>query len=225
MKRTILLVAAIAPSLAFVAPASADGVLSRTYAEQPASSDGSVVTRAIAAPSPEPPAGVSPLALALVPAIEAPSEDWSVAGLRVNLLVGRHRDVQGVDVGLLGNEVDDDLEGVQIAGIFNRIGRSDGAWQSAGILNRCESDFLGVQTAGVLNWTDGAVEGVQIALANRATDLSGLQLGLYNAVDRGTGVQIGLVNAARVLDGLQIGLVNVIRDSTVPFFPIVNFAF
>lgn len=216
--------AAAALALSLSAPASAGDVVSRTYVEQPAASGRAVVTRTLS-PPPVPAAGVSPLGLALVPAVQIPSEDWSVAGLRIDLLVGRNRDVRGLDVGLLGNEVEVDLEGIQLAGLFNRIGRSDGAWQSAGILNRCEGDFYGLQTAGILNWTDGAVEGVQIALVNRATELSGLQVGLYNAVDRGSGVQIGIVNAARVLDGLQIGLVNVIRDSSVPFFPVVNFAF
>lgn len=214
-----------AAALCLSVPASAGDVATRTYADRPAAFGREVVTRRIAPPPPVPAAGVSPLGLALVPAVQLPSEDWSVAGLRIDLLVGRNRDVRGLDVGLFGNEVEVDLEGIQLAGLFNRIGRSDGAWQSAGILNRCEGDFYGLQTAGILNWTDGAVEGVQIALVNRATELSGLQVGLYNAVDRGSGVQIGVVNAARVLDGLQIGLVNVIRDSSVPFFPVVNFAF
>ena len=55
--------------------------------------------------------------------------------------------------------------------------------------------------------------------------LSGLQIGLYNSVETGSGVQIGLANYAMSLQGLQIGLVNVNRASSVPFFPIVNFAF
>lgn len=223
MKRSQALFAA--SLLALAGSANAGGVSTRFYGTPPAAAADAVVTRAIEASPPAPSAGVSPLALALVPAIQLPPDDWSVAGVRVDLLVGRNHDVWGIDVGLLGNEVSDDLEGVQFAGLFNRIGRSDGAWQAAGILNRCEGDFCGLQTAGALNWTDGAVEGMQIALVNRATDLSGLQLGLYNAIDRGSGVQIGVVNAARVLNGLQIGLVNVIRESTVPFFPVVNFAF
>lgn len=212
-------------ALCLSAPALAGEVVTRTYAEPLTRSGGEVVTRRITAPAPAPAAGTSPFAISLVPAIGLPGEAWDVAGLRINLLVGRHRDVWGFDVGLLGNEVSDDFEGVEAAGLFNRVGRSDGAWQAAGILNRCEGDFYGLQTAGALNWTDGAVEGLQIALVNRATELSGLQIGLYNAIDRGSGVQIGIVNAARSFDGLQIGVINVIRDSTMPFFPIVNFAF
>ena len=222
------LVALVALALCPSVRVSAGDVVTRTYAGAPASSDGSVVTRDISAPSPPSPvpaAGVSSFAFALVPAIQFPPEDWAVSGLRINLLIGRHHDAQGLDIGLLGNETADDSEGIQIAGLFNRIGRSDGALQVAGILNRCGGDFYGLQAAGILNWTDGAVEGVQLSFANRATELSGVQIGLYNAIDRGTGVQIGLVNAARILEGLQIGLVNVIRESTVPFVPFVNFAF
>ena len=215
------LVVCLALVAATLAPAA--DVSIRTYAET--APDGAVSIRPIHAEPSAPSSGVTPLAIALVPAIGLPPDDWSVAGLRIDLLVGRHRDVWGVDIGLLGNEVSESFEGLQIAGLFNRIGRSDGAWQTAGILNRCEGDFCGLQSAGALNWTDGAVEGVQIALLNRATELSGLQLGLYNAVDCGSGVQIGLVNAARSFDGLQIGIINVIRDSSVPFFPIINVAF
>lgn len=168
---------------------------------------GKVVTREIAARSPS--AGLTPLAVSLVPAMELPSDDWSIAGLRLNLLVGRHHDVWGIDIGTIGNDVVYDGGGVQSAGIFNR----------------CGGDFQGLQMSGVLNWTDGEIDGVQIALVNHASDLSGLQLGFLNVADRGSGVQIGLVNAARALEGLQIGLVNIIRESSVPFFPIVNFAF
>lgn len=214
---------AVCLALAAAALTPAADVSTRTYAE-PAPA-GAVSVRPIQAEPSAPSSGVAPFAIALVPAIGLPANDWSVAGLRLNLLVGRHHDVWGVDAALLGNEVSEDFDGLQIAGLFNRIGRSDGAWQTAGILNRCEGDFCGLQSAGALNWTDGAVEGVQIALLNRATELSGLQLGLYNAVDCGSGVQIGLVNAARSFDGLQIGVINVIRDSSVPFFPIINVAF
>ena len=211
---------------AFAAAAPADGVVTRTYGAPAAPSPGSVATREISPPPPPPEGGVSPLAISLLPGVGIPtSGDWSVAGLRIDILAGRHRDVWGLDVGLVGNEVSVNLEGIQVAGIFNRIGRSDGAVQIAGIVNRCEGDFSGLQAAGIDNWTDGAVDGLQVALVNRAAVLSGLQIGLYNSTDNGSGVQIGLINSARSFDGVQIGVFNVIRESTLPFLPIVNFAF
>ena len=54
---------------------------------------------------------------------------------------------------------------------------------------------------------------------------SGLQVGLVNATLEMTGVQIGIVNYTDFMVGFQIGIVNIIRESIVPFFPIVNFCF
>lgn len=211
-------------TLAFAAQTMAAEVTTRVFGEAPAASGKAVVTRAIGERS-EPSAGAVPFAISLLPDLEAPSETWSVCGLRINLLAGRHHDVAGFDIGLLGNVAVADFDGIQVAGFWNSVGRSDGAWQTAGFLNRCECDFHGLQTAGFLNVAESLCEGAQIALANNATDLSGLQIGLWNHTDRGSGVQIGLINSAYSLEGLQIGVINVNRDSTIPFCPVINFAF
>lgn len=200
-------------------------VRTRVYGERlPAATDGRVVTRAVAEEVP-PAAGTAPFAFSIVPGVSLPFDDWSVVGLRINLFAGRHRDVWGLDAGGLGNEVTGRLTGLQGAGIWNRAGQADAAIQSAGIANLCERDFNGLQATGIYNWTGGTMTGVQMALVNRAGGFAGLQVGLFNTVDNGGGVQIGVLNMARALAGLQIGLLNVNDNSTVPFFPIVNFAF
>lgn len=205
--------------------AFAGEVNTRVFGEAPAASGTGVVTREIGENGGNPSAGAMPLAVSILPALEVPGENWSVYGLRVNLLAGRHHDVAGFDIGGLGNIAVEDFDGIQAAGLWNSIGRSDGAVQVAGILNRCDRDFTGLQVASFANVADGICEGAQVALVNRAIDLSGLQLGIYNNIDRGSGVQIGVINSARSLEGLQIGVINIIRDSSIPFFPVINFAF
>ena len=70
------------------------------------------------------------------------------------------------------------------------------------------------------------VYGVQAApLFNSAKKLEGLQAStLVNNADTVTGLQFGIVNFAKD-KSFQIGIVNIIEDSSVPFFPFVNFRF
>ena len=219
---TLFIAGALALAAA-VCPASE--VCTRTYGEDsPAAPDGRVVTRNIEEGIP-PGAGTTPFAFAIVPGVSIPPEDWSVVGLRINLFAGRHRDVWGVDIGGLGNELTGNLTGLQGAGLWNRIGEAPAAIQSAGLANLCERDFRGVQTAGIYNWTGEEFIGIQVGLLNRAGGLTGLQAGLYNAADHGAGLQIGLVNTARALSGVQIGLANINAESPLRFFPVVNMAF
>lgn len=169
--------------------------------------------------------GVAPFAVSLWPEAQFPEREYDIAPLRLSLVAGHHRSLAGLDIGLFGNELDAGLRGIEIAGLVNIVGYSDGGIQASALLNGSRQDFCGAQLCGVLNRTDGELAGLQIALVNRAANLSGLQIGLFNSAEIGSGVQIGLANYAMSLQGLQIGLVNVNRASSVPFFPIVNFAF
>ena len=183
------------------------------------------VVRELAPPKLPPAEGMSPFALSLFPAAELPPRNWDIVFLRVNLLVGRHRDVYGVDVGAIGNETTGEFVGIQSAGLYNRVGFSEGALQLAGVMNRSEGDFVGFQAAVAANITHGTMAGFQLGLVNRAARLDGLQIGLFNIAETGSGVQIGLWNSAQSLEGLQIGLGNCNSASTIPFFPVINFAF
>jgi hypothetical protein len=72
----------------------------------------------------------------------------------------------------------------------------------------------------------GESRGFQVGLLNSTDSIgSGLQVGLVNSTLEMTGVQIGIVNYTDFMVGFQIGIVNIIRESIVPFFPIVNFCF
>ena len=140
-------------------------------------------------------AGWSPVAFAFVPDLEWPSKDYYVSPFRLNLLVGRHLDVSGLDIGGIGNFVTREFNGLQVAPLFNLIGETTGAVQISCGLNRC----------------DGA--------------MYGLQVGLVNVAEQGSGIQVGLVNYGNVYRGLQIGVANVIAASACKFMPVVNFAF
>jgi hypothetical protein len=224
MKRTHFLIA-IASALLLAGTASASEVRTRVYGQGvPAATDGRVVTREVAEEIPAS-VGTFPFAVSIVPGVSFPPEDWSVAGLRINLFAGRHRDLWGIDIGGLGNELTGELTGLQGAAVWNRVGQAPAAIQAAGIANLCERNFCGVQTASIYNWTGEEFTGLQAGLLNRAGGLAGVQVGLYNAVDYGSGLQIGLVNAARALAGVQIGLANLNAGSTLSFFPVINMAF
>ena len=205
------------------ATASASEPVVREYGKD--SDPSTPVIRELAPPALPPAAGILPFALGIFPTVEIPSHDWDVAFFRLNLFVGRHRDVYGLDVGAIGNETTGECVGVQTAGLYNRIGWSEGAFQFAGVLNRSAGDFAGLQVAFAANITDGTMTGFQCGLVNRAARLDGLQIGFFNIAETGSGVQIGVWNSAQSLEGLQIGLGNYNADSSIPFFPIVNFAF
>ena len=225
MRKTILAAClAAAAMLPVLAAASQSQPTMREYGTKPAK-DPVPFIRELTPPHLSPAHGISPLGIGILPAVEIPSKDWDVALLRLNVFVGRHREVYGLDVGVIGNETAGEFVGVQAAGFYNRIGYSEGAFQFAGVINRCAGDFAGLQTAVAANITDGTMSGFQFGLVNRAARLDGLQIGIFNITETGTGVQIGVWNSAQSLEGLQIGLGNYNADSSMPFLPVINFAF
>jgi hypothetical protein len=92
------------------------------------------------------------------------------------------------------------------------------------LLNMVGERYSGFQV-GLFNLC-GESRGFQVGLLNSTDSIgSGLQVGIVNSTLEMTGVQIGLVNYTDFMIGFQIGIVNIIRESIVPFFPIVNFCF
>lgn len=155
----------------------------------------------------------SPLSLGIVYPVQFPNDRFLVKGLRLNVLAGKTRGVQGIDLAGVGNITDMEFSGIQAAGLFN--------W------NRGTAVVTGLQAAIGANINVGAstIYGVQIAIANigELQSIYGVQAGLYNRADHVHGIQIGLVNIANNLHGLQIGLAN--YNSAGPFIlsPLINF--
>jgi hypothetical protein len=64
--------------------------------------------------------------------------------------------------------------------------------------------------------------GIQIGLWNEAQSIRGFQIGLVNVANSACGFQVGLINRAESAYGFQAGGINIIRESDMPFLPIVN---
>jgi len=88
-----------------------------------------------------------------------------------------------------------------------------------------EAKVVGVE-GGFIASTTKRVKGIQGAIFyNEADKVSGLQAcPIVNVAKNVNGVQAGIVNVATD-SAFQFGLINYIENSSVPFFPIVNFKF
>lgn len=170
--------------------------------------------------------GIMPLALALVPPVQFPPEDWDVYGVRVGL-VSRQNNVRYVDVGIIANFALGDVEGLEIGVAWNQVDHDLNAIQFAAIGNYVRGNATGLQIAGLLNNNSpvGSTKGCQIACVNLAGNLEGLQIGVFNRAEDVYGLQIGAINYTENINGLQLGVINVIHDSTVPVMIGLNFAF
>jgi hypothetical protein len=177
-------------------------------------------------------AATSPVSLGILPPIQFPASDYNVTGLRVSALWGEHRDVSGIDVGLLGNITDGKFAGIGVSGLVNytKGETTITGLQFAGLanINKQKTTVAGVQAALVnANTAADSVAGLQIGLVNLSehTDIYGFQVGAYNVANSVHGFQIGIVNVVQNLHGLQIGLVNVNHTGLFYVSPILNFGF
>jgi hypothetical protein len=176
-------------------------------------------------------AAMSPVAVSIIPPVQFPPSDFSITGLRANLLYGSHRDVFGLDFGVVGNRTTQDFVGLGIAGGFNWTEGTTKiiGLQAAGVanVNTQKTDVYGVQIALVTNYNSASssVTGLQLAAANisKHTNVYGVQAGIYNSAQAIYGFQIGLVNVAENVHGLQIGLINFHHKGLFVVSPIINF--
>jgi hypothetical protein len=145
-------------------------------------------------------------------------EASDVRGLRINYPYGRNQNVSGLDYGI-ANIVCEDLCGLQV-GMINKAsdaqGVQIGAWLSMA------DGMSGLQFSLISMVSSAPMNGVQNSGGNFAKEMNGLQNGLINVATETTGVQIGLVNITTRMTGVQFGLVNIIKDSALPFFPLIN---
>ncbi|HEY4743725.1 MAG TPA: hypothetical protein VIH45_03645 [Desulfuromonadaceae bacterium] len=194
----------------------------------------------------------TPFQLSLVNPVQLFPEESRVQGVRINLLYGVNREVDGLDYGPVnrttgttqgvqtgafpfgGINITGDLYGMQVGGVLGGLNIAGGevhGVQISGIfagINRA-GNVSGVQLSGIIGGINKAenVSGVQIAGTflgvNLAKNVQGFQLGtIYNQAGAMEGLQLGLVNVCSKMQGVQIGLVNVIKENNIPFFPIVN---
>lgn len=177
---------------------------------------------------------LSPVSVSIIPPIQIPPADFSVTGIRASLLWGHHRDLYGIDLGVLGNITDQDFMGIGVSGIFNLTSGTTNilGLQLAGITNINKNKVTGVgfQIAGLANINTAAssFSGLQASLGVNYSPFStiyGAQVGIYNVANVVYGFQIGLVNITESLYGVQIGLANFNRKGLFSFTPILNIGF
>lgn len=177
-------------------------------------------------------AAYSPLAVSIVPPVQFPADDYSITGARLSLGYGRHRDIYGLDLGLIGNITEQTFTGIGVSGGFNitRGTTTITGLQAALItnMNIKEATIVGLQVA-LVNYNEAVstITGVQLGIANLSafTDVYGLQAGIYNRAQSVYGLQVGLVNYATNLHGLQIGIVNFNNSGPFAVSPILNVGF
>ena len=134
-------------------------------------------------------------------------KDIDVIGLRLTIPYGSCESVTGFDIGFFGRCRY--FEGFQL-----------------NILRNDVSDIMAGVQVGIYNSSGRAdLMGVQVGLWNEAHSIRGVQFGLINVADSVTGIQFGLINRSEALYGFQGGIVNVIRESEMPFCPILNIGF
>lgn len=177
-------------------------------------------------------AALSPLAFSLVPPLQFPSSEFNVTGARLSVGWGSHRDVYGLDIGLLGNVTNGEFVGIGISGGANiNYGYTViTGLQLAGITNYLteKTQVYGLQLS-MVNYLKAAshIGGLQLGLANLAdhTDIYGFQAGIYNSANNVYGIQVGLINRAVSLHGLQIGLLNFNHTGLFSVSPFLNVGF
>lgn len=175
----------------------------------------------------------SPFAVSIFPPVQFPPSDISVTGLRFSALVGRHREMYGLDFAALGNITDGGFGGLAVSGLFNYNAGTASVvgLQFAGItnINLNKTRVIGLQIAGIMNYNkeEFYVAGLQIALANHSpfTKVYGMQVGAYNSGGDVYGLQIGLINFAKSLHGIQIGLANFNQAGPFAVAPLINVGF
>lgn len=176
----------------------------------------------------------TPLGGGLFPMLQFPPTDQdTISGIRVNPGYGLHKNVYGIDAGLIANETLNNFVGVSFAGGVNITGKRTviTGLQFAGITNynRGKADIIGLQFALGVNHAAGLtrVYGVQLGgIANTGKNIIyGLQAGFYNVAETVYGFQIGLINKAKNLHGIQIGLMNYHTTGWISAFPIINIGF
>ena len=134
-------------------------------------------------------------------------KDIDVIGLRLTIPYGSCESVTGFDIGFFGRARY--FEGLQL-----------------NILRNDVSDIMAGVQVGIYNSSGRAdLMGVQVGLWNEAHSIRGVQVGLINVADSVTGIQVGIINRSEALYGFQGGIVNVIRESEMPFCPILNIGF
>jgi len=171
--------------------------------------------------------------LGVVPSLSFPSteEQNTLSHLSFNVLWGEANRIEGLELGLVGNVVREDMVGLQLATVSNTVRGDLIGMHIAGFHNYTGKDMRGAQMTAGVNRVHNHAYGTQVALIGNYTrgDMIGLQLtgfagitwgsvlgaqiaGFTCIADYVSGAQIGLVNLGYSVRGLQLGLINIAEE-------------
>lgn len=148
-----------------------------------------------------------------------------VTGLGITIFWAECQDLNGLELGLVGNMVKGDLKGAQGTIGFNLLDGNGWGLQWCYGFNIAEGSFHGWQDSVGANVCKADLFGFQTSCSNYANVLHGVQVGFVNTTHDCHGLQLGLINLTEQMSGIQIGVLNFIKDSPLPFFPIANAKF
>ena len=165
----------------------------------------------------------TPVLVSLVDPVQIPSRSSTVDGLEIGLLMGRCDNLNGIGVGT-SVMVDAKMNGLMVSLAFNWNSGGGNGLSAALVFNRLDGLFRGVQYAVGANICEGEFRGLQYSAwaSNYASRMRGAQYGIVNLSHDCCGLQLGIVNMTEEMSGVQIGILNFIRNSPLPFFPILN---
>ncbi|HXU64663.1 MAG TPA: caspase family protein [Polyangia bacterium] len=164
-----------------------------------------------------------------------------VYGLSFGLVADRVGNLNGFQLALGYNQVDESLRGLQLVVGVNAVGagyhgaqiaaganiargRGDGLELTAGA-NALNGDGRGAQIAAGLNLATGVFRGLQLSAGvNLAGTSRGAQIAVANYAQQSDGAQLGVVNAAGEAWGARIGVLNVAGHSHGFQLGVVNIA-
>ncbi|MFH2064755.1 MAG: hypothetical protein ABIK15_06130 [Pseudomonadota bacterium] len=130
---------------------------------------------------------ITPFQFSLFSPVQVFDSDYSVYGLRTNLIYGYNRNIYGLDVGCVNN-VRNEAKAIQ-TGLWNTVDQTFKGIQLSPLVNQVGDDSLGLQLAFVMNTApDNSVfTGVQASIYNTG-GIKGIQIGAMNGGQRETWV-------------------------------------
>ena len=152
-----------------------------------------------------------------------PGENYSVYGVSANLIATVVENVYGIQVAYAFSVVKREMYGLQIG--LAALSNDMCGLQIGPLVAYAEKHADVLQLAGVFAFAGTSMSGAQLAAFTRTEDLHGVQIGVWNVATTASGMQIGAINYADSMSGIQIGAINIIKNSAVPFFPVVNMHF
>lgn len=163
-----------------------------------------------------------PVLVGLFDPVQTAPSTVDVHGFELGILWDGSVNVRGISLAGGGNLAYGDLIGAQAALGFNWNEKGGFGVMGALGFNRAGGDFGGAQWSYGANICRGDFYGFQDSCSNYANVMHGVQLGLVNMSHDCRGLQVGVINTAEKMSGIQVGILNFIKESPLPFFPIVN---